>query len=547
MEIVLFLGRRYFFPMKIILKWMLIIAASLVSVICIVCFAGLLWIKSNNALQWVQSRINTEISGKIIIDSHRLSLLKPALDLYGVVLQDSQGHALAGIPHLSVGLDWRAVWQRELKLDHILVQEPWLDLVVDEKNGSNLETALMPPVHEKKTEAPTENVALPFNIVLASIQLTGGRFTYITSDQSMRLEASGLTLLGNGNFKKQAGRLELAIDSLRFHNAEIHPQPSRILLKAELDGDELRVPTFKVTSNRTSLSLTGSVDDLYGTAVFDSVLSLDSQLEDMKNIFSLNGEYSGPVNANLTVKGPAANPDVKLVMSADNGLIDGQPMDKGKLAIDLKDRLAKIETAAFRLGEGSVVLAGTISLRHAFPEGFLTPPEDINAIDYDLALQHDIPNLSQWLKPFIALTGASSGRMSLTGKGVMPSDISARLRLEGNGRKLLAPGMDRSIDADVNLSAQMDDGMISISRLSAVSEGVELSGDGHFQVDDEAIAAQFSLQAKELSRVMAVAGIPSVNGACTAELTVGGSLAQPQFALDLASKNLKTETYSLGD
>ncbi len=107
--------------------------------------------------------------------------------------------------------------------------------------------------------------------------------------------------------------------------------------------------------------------------------------------------------------------------------------------------------------------------------------------------------------------------------------------------------MDRSVDADVNLLAQMDGGIISISRLSAVSDGVELSGNGHFQLDSEVVAAQFSLKADELSRVLAVAGIPSVNGACTAELTVGGSLAQPQFALELASKNLEIEAYSLGD
>ncbi len=402
--------------MKTIFKWIIIFTASLVAAVCIVCFASLLWIKSNNGLQWMQARINTEISGKITIDSHRLSLLKPALDLYGVVLQDSQGHALAGIKQLSVGLDWRAVWQRELRLDHILVQEPWLDLVGDEARGSNLETALGPPVDEKETEAATESAALPFNIVLASVKLTGGRFTYVPSDDSMDLRASGLTLVGNGNIKNQSGSLELAIDNVSVHNADIHPLPVRILLKAELEGDKLRVPTFNVTSSQTRLSLTGLADDLYGTPVFDSVLSLDSQMEDLKAIFSLTGEYSGHINGDLTLQGTAANPEAMLILSVENGFLSGQPLDHGKLAIDLKDRLAKIETAAFRLGEGSVIADGTINLRDAFPEGFLAPTDDINAIDYNLTLRHDIPDLSQWLKPFIALTGATTGRMSLTGK-----------------------------------------------------------------------------------------------------------------------------------
>ena len=107
--------------------------------------------------------------------------------------------------------------------------------------------------------------------------------------------------------------------------------------------------------------------------------------------------------------------------------------------------------------------------------------------------------------------------------------------------------MERPIDADVNLSAQMDRGTIAISRLNAATDGVELSGDGRFQMNDGALAGKLSLTADDLSRALAVVGIPSVYGACTAALTVGGSLNRPQFSVDLASKKLKIDTYTLGN
>ena len=68
--------------MKTLLKPMLLIAATLAAAVCIVFWSALFWIKSNHGLQWVQSRVNTVIPGKIAIESHRLSLLQPGLDLY---------------------------------------------------------------------------------------------------------------------------------------------------------------------------------------------------------------------------------------------------------------------------------------------------------------------------------------------------------------------------------------------------------------------------------------------------------------------------------
>jgi translocation and assembly module TamB len=534
--------------MKTMRKPILLIAVTLAAAVCIVLLSTLFWIKSNHGLQWVQSRINTTIPGKITIEAHRLSLLGPSLDLYGVSLHDPQGLALAGFTHLSVGLDWWALWRREIRLESILLQDPWTDLAVDEAAGLNLMTALMPPAEQKKPVTTTpDSDGLPFNIVCESIQLTDGRFTFTPSDDTIRLEATGITLGADGNLMARSGNLELVVDSVRFSSDATRPQPARITLKARLDGDELRISALDVISGQTTLRFSGSANDLYDTPKIDSDLSVDSRLAELKSIFNLAGDYGGPVNAKLSLKGPVANPDARLVLTVGNGRIAGQPLDRGDLSIGLKDRQLTIEPASLRLADGTLALNGTVNLREAFPAGFLTPPDDTHTIAYHLNLVPDIPDLSPWLQGFVDISGATTGRISLSGNGVIPSEISARLTIKGSGQNLLAPGMAQPINADVNLSAQMDHGTIAIPRLDADADGVELFGDGRYQMNDGALAGNLSLTADDLSRVLAVAGIPSVNGACSAALTVDGSLSRPQFWLNLTSNNLKVDTYTLGD
>ncbi|MBC2742643.1 MAG: translocation/assembly module TamB domain-containing protein [Desulfosarcina sp.] len=534
--------------MKTMMKPMLLMAAALVVVVFIVFCTILFWIKSNHGLQWVQSRVNTAIPGTITIERHRLSLLRPSLGLYGVVLHDPQGLALAGFTHLAVRLDWWALWRRELRLEHILLQAPWADLTVHEAPGLNLMTALVPLAREKEADAPPpDDAGLPFNIVFKSIQLTDGRFTFTPLDDTTRLETTGITLSADGNLMARSGSLDLDLASVRFSTPGIHPEPARIALKARLNGDKLNVSTFDVTTGRTTLRLSGSADDLYTAPMVDSVLSVDSRLAELKAAFDLDGDYTGSVNAKLTLKGALANPDAGLVLAVDGGRIAGQPLDHGDLSINLQDRQVTIDPAAFRLADGAVILNGTVNLRKAFPTGFLAPPADANAIAYSLTLVQDIPDLNPWLKPFIEISGKMTGRVSITGNGVIPSGISTRLTLNGSGQGLLAPGMDRPVNADVNLSARMDRGKISITHLNAAADGVELSGNGSFQMDGRALSGNLSLTADDLSRALAVVGMPSVNGTCNAALTVDGSLNQPQFSVDLASKNLHVDTYTLGD
>lgn len=531
--------------MKIFFKYLLRIVATLVVVVLIGSLSGFFWVQSSRGLLWLQSQINARIPGKITVASLDLSLLQPKLSLNGVVLKDPQGIGLTGFSHFSVGLAWQGLLQREVRVSHILLQEPWVDAAVLKDGNLNLMNALVRPGQEKPPQA--ESAELPFNIVVDSIQLKNGRFSFISADDAMHLEATGFNIGGAGNFKDQSGNLELSLDDVRFRSGDMHLLPANLLVKAQLSGGKLSIDTFTLISGQSAINLLGSADQLDTEPVVDAVLTIDSQLTELAKIIPLVGEYSGPVNTHLAIKGKVANPDARLILSLGQAMLGGQPLDQGELAVELKDRQVAIEKAALLLADGTVNLDGKVDLRDAFPSGFMAPPKDLNTIAYDLKVQHDIPHLNSWLKQFVAIQGATDGQLALTGQGVMPAKISAQITMQTAARQLIAPDMDQPMDADVQLTARMDSGSLIVSGLKVSSDSLKLVGDGRFQMDEEKVAAKLSLTADNLSRVLAVAGVKSAGGACTAALSVDGNIRQPQFSLDLASKNLKFATYSLGD
>lgn len=514
--------------------------------VAIVLSSGVVWIQSDHGRHWLESQLNTLIPGTIVVAGLDISLLQPSLSIEGAVVKDPQGRVLAGVSHFSAGLDWQGLMQREVRVDNILLQEPWADVAILKNGNLNLMTALVPSDPEKKPE-PSASGELPFNIVSDSVQLRNAHFTFTSADEALHLEATGLNISGAGNFKKKSGKLELSVDAIRLRNGDMQPLPTNLQLKAQLDGEQLKIATFKLVSGQTTVSLSGAADQLYTEPTIDAVLTLDSQLAELARIVPLAGDYSGKLDTELSVQGKVANPEGNVKLSLGQALLAGQPLGSGEINVVLQDRQVAIDQAALRLADGSVDLGGTVDLQQAFPTGFLSPPQDLNAIAYDLKLIHDIPHLNAWLQQYVDLQGATDGQLSLTGRGIVPEKISAKVSLQAAGRQLIAPGMDQPVDAALKLTAQMDGGTVTVSELNADTDGLKLAGNGRFQLDEQQVAAKLSLTANDLARALAVAGIESVDGALTVDLQVDGSVQRPQFAADLSSENLKFSSYSLGD
>ncbi|WP_419660590.1 conserved uncharacterized protein, DUF490 [Desulfosarcina variabilis str. Montpellier] len=527
---------------------MLILAAIVVAGLTIVCCGMLIWIQSSPGITWLQSRINAAIPGSVAIDGCRLSILRPRLELNGVILYDLSGTPVAGFDNLLVTLRWLPLLQREIHLEDVRLKTPWADLLLDKTSGLNLVSAVVAPGKEEPDSSPpTDLDDLPVNFVCRSFQLIGGRLSFKLPDDNMQAHADGITLSANGDLKAKQAGLDLDVSRARYQDKTIQPPGAQITLKARLNGDKLHLPTATITAGEITAKLNGYLDALTRKPVVDASLSIASPLAELKDALNIAGDYRGMANADLRLEGAIANPLARIGLTIDDGWFAGQPLDQFRLSVGLEDRLVTINDSALRLADGTINLDGTADLRTAFPSGFLEPPADMDAVTYTLNLVPDIPQLSPWLKSWMSMTGKLNGGIHLKGTGISPSAMSARLTLDAKGRHLLAPGMDRPVDTDLKVSGTMDQGKIFIDQLNADTDGLKLSGTGRMDVNERTLAGDLALNAPDLSHALAVVGVPWASGACTARIQADGSLDQPQLSLSLSTRNLGVETYRLGN
>ena len=530
-----------------ILKPVLVTAALLCAVVCAVFVAALFWIQSDAGLAWVRSQIDRRIPGRIAIQSVRLSPLAQRLVLSDAGLYDDKETPLAGFSRLSVRLDGWTLLNREIRLASVTLTDPWADLVVDEGGILNLVSALVSPSGEVKP-APTDQSAVPsLNFVIENGKVTGGRFTYDDKKTNTRGEMDGMTLTVAGNLLDRTGDLALTINHAGFQNEAVGLKPSRIGLETKLDGELLTISDLTVTSEQLSLHLSGTAHDLTAIPVLDGRLSLETNLSQVKEMLGLTGAYNGAVSAALTVKERADDPQADLELRFDGGTIADQVLDKSRFSITLSGRRVTIDETMVELARGQIRLDGGIDLTRAFPSGFFTPPKNVNAATYDLTLTSSIPDLSPWLKRFVAIDGTFSGQLQIEGVGVDPLEMNTRLTASASGSDLSAPGMERPVEGRVELSARVDRGAVVLPNLDLSADGIHLTGDGRFNTQTLDVSGNLALTATDLQRVLAVVGRSDIQGSCDADLTVGGSLHSPQFSLDMTAENLAAGALAFGD
>ncbi len=528
-------------------KTVLLTVALLCTAVFAVFAAALVWIQSDAGLAWVRTQIDRRIAGRIAIQSVRLSPLAQRLALVDVVLYDEKEAPLAGFSRLSVRLDGWALLHREIHLASVALVDPWANLVVDEGGNLNIVGALASPIGGAKPDSTDPAPGPPFNLVLETGGMTGGRFTYEDKAGKNRIETAGVALTASGNLLDRTGDLTLTIAHAGLENEAVGLKPARIGLGTKLDGESLTISDLRITSEQLSLHLSGNAHDLTAIPVLDGRLFLETNLSQVKKMLGLVDTYDGAVSTALTVKGRADDPEAGLTLRFDGGTIAGQPLDTSRFAFTLADRQVTVDEATVGLAGGHVRLGGGIDLTRAFPSGFFTPPENVNAIAYDLTLTSSIPDLSPWLKGFAAIGGSFSGQLKIEGAGIDPSKMNTRLTASASGKDLSAPGLERTVQGRIQLYARADRGDVVLSGLDLTADGAHLTGDGRFHTRNREVAGNLALTATDLQRVLAVVGRPDIRGSCHGDVTVGGSLQRPQLVLNMTAQDLASGTFVFGD
>ncbi len=512
--------------------------------------AGLsLWIQSGSGRNWLKSKIDATIAGTVTISDVDLSFFKPGLELEGISLKGPDGVPVAGFDRFSIALRWWPLLRREVHIEEIFLHAPWADLVQDKAGVLNLMKAVEVPASEKADDPPPpeEGGGLPVNIVCDAFRLTDGRLSFKTADDATKLQANGIAVQSAGDLKAQLAELAVNLSSIKFQSAAFEPPESSVALKARLNGDRVNLASLNITAGKTTADLNGSVTALTAKPAVDATLTIQSEIAEIAKAANISGEYSGLLKAGVDVKGAVANPKAKLNLAMDKGLLAGRQVDRLRLSLTLEDRLVTIGDSILEIAGGAIGLDATANLRDAFPKGFLEPPGDMNTLAYSLDLKTDIPDLAPLLGPSADISGKVASHAQLEGKGIDPSSMIARVTMNAKAEALLVPQtLSNPIDADLDLAARMDRGTALLDQLTAVTEGLNLSGTGRFGLQQKYLAADLEVNATDLKPVLTLAGLDSAGGTLDANLHARGSLDSPELALDLTAADVSAAGYTIG-
>ncbi|MDL2268476.1 translocation/assembly module TamB domain-containing protein [Desulfosarcina sp. OttesenSCG-928-A07] len=515
---------------------------------------GMLWINSNSGKNWIQAQVNAAIPGTLAIGRHHLSLFSPALSLEEVTLRDTEGKALAGFLRFSIRIAVLPLLKKEVRVMDLTLTDPWADLVMDDE-GLTLVGALVAPSDDKTPEEPDDGeFSLPVNINCQKLYIGKGRITFDIPADDLHASVNGLTITADGNFAARKGHLEIDVDQVDFKQADMAPHPIHIRLKTQMDGKTFSVSNCSITTGQTALTLTASADDVEtGDPDLSGQLTLESDLAELAAVLGLGSDYTGILKAAFSIKGRASNPNADFTASMAQGRVSGWTMDQADLDIHLKDRQITLGPVVWKLAGGTIRLDGTADLRDAFPAGFLSADRYLDKAVYALALNPVIPRIKPWLAPVISITGGLEGHLSFFGKGIDPQTADARLSLEVKGKEILAPGMTHPLqNMNLFLNAQLTDGSLTLSRLEGATDDLSFDGKGHFQMPDpekpdQSLGAAFSLHTEDISRTLAMLGLPEAKGAAHITLDADGSLSHPTASVTVKTQNLSADAYTVGD
>jgi uncharacterized protein involved in outer membrane biogenesis len=336
-------------------------------------------------------------------------------------------------------------------------------------------------------------------------------------------------------------------------------------LKASLSGDRLEIPSGSITSDVTSLTVSGAVESLTARK---GTLSIDAATLDLDGLLAFAQEFARHASGSTAAQSSAAEAQKRGGGSAPAAPPKPGPLDMTLSLTSARGRAAGIDFE--QLKASAVVTPGRIRLE-PFSIGVFggrlegAVDVDQSAAEPALALSGTLAGVNMTrLMEFAgqpgAITGTLSGSLAVSGSGADPAVALARAR--GNGTAAITDGTMKGLQlvrpivlafgqpdaaqpveggekfSRMGATYALAGGVVTLSDLRFESRDVSLDGGGTLRVASRALDIKANARlSKELT---AQAGRDLVrytaeNGQVTVPATVKGTIDAPDVGINLGS------------
>ncbi|MBU4317608.1 MAG: translocation/assembly module TamB domain-containing protein [Proteobacteria bacterium] len=497
---------------------------------------------------WIQGKINQSIPGRLAWKSTRVDLAQGRFELHSLLISEPSGRPVVSVDRLLVGFQWMALFKKNLIISDLRIENPHIRLERDQDGGFDLVGVFSSGEHTEKSLEKPAGFVLPFNPVLKSLQLTGGKVSFRDEVQQTEIHVSRLNLDAEGNLSGKTAKISMTgvLDPSR--SGKLTTQPGEFSLAGGIEQDRITDVVLKVDFPGLSASLEGAVRNSWEEApAINMDLLIQASLEELSNTLGLEGGFSGSSTLKGSVSGLLSNPDAGFELDYQGGILLSRAVESIKMHLTLQDRIATLNHLDIAAQEGESGIKGVMDLQKAFPKGFLGPDKDVDRIVHDYEVTVKKFKIGSLVKSGNVLEGDLTASSKITGKGIHPSHITGSTQFDVFAENIVMEGIKGRNRVSIKGRAAKDQNGKVSADITASTTGVDLKASGHMDLVTGNLAAKIGAQAPDLIPLASLLGLEKTGGSFSLQADLSGSMKKPVLNLSLAGSHLTRENLSLED
>jgi len=511
-----------------------------------------LYLQTRHAQNFIQEKIKAQIPGTISWKGFRLSPLQGLFVFQSLSLKDPSGEVFVHIDRASVNIAWTTLLKGDLTVAELVLEKPRVALRVNKRGELNLMGALTRQEHEgqvrKEGSKRRKGVGIPIRIAFRSLKLLQGIISYEMVSPPVKVLTEEVDFTAEGNLLSREGKVTLHMDRGRIESREVRTDLAQCTIEGMVRRDRIDPFVFEAHTTSSKLKASGSIDDIFGTPVFDLSLEAALALPEISKALALKSALTGDLAVQLTAQGSLDNPEVNLSFDWGGALLRGHRIDRINADLSLRNRLLTLKNMRVNVASGDLRLRGDIDLHKAFAQGLLAPKRDLEAISYKLFLETQGIRLDQFFGvAHRKWTGTVNSNLFLSGRGISPRTLSADVVMELAAQGLTADQLPRPVDVRMKTEASLKEGSATFKGLEATWGNFMVRSEGSFDLFSQAITAEVTAGAPNVNEILSSLGLQGVSGECEIKGDISGSLRNPLFDFSLQGTGLRYKDITAGN
>ncbi|NDY70589.1 hypothetical protein DO021_02450 [Desulfobacter hydrogenophilus] len=532
-------------------RWFRVVLFTCLLGVCLVAglvVAGLFFIETKSAQDFIQNQVNKAIPGTLSWEQFRLDLRAGRVQISGVHLKGVSGKELAGISLVSAKVDWSALTRQKIELTQVLIDKPVLDISMSEQGDIDILSALVSDTGSPADAESLEPDKSPgidfwvreFKVHQARIKVTAPQFN--TDLPGLSVEVNGFKLADLSASAKLAltgGHLGLGDMDFILESFDV---------QARIDKDKISDIGINLRMPGIGFNAKGSVAGLLGTLAPDITATIDVQTPLATTALGLPEDLvQGNGRINLTIKGDIDNPVAGIQFEFGQGSINNTAISGINIYAGLEDRHLSLKECRIDLPAGTIPFGGNVDLSKTFPDGFTSSMAGLETLAYTFFLNPGDLALDALELGENTPEGKVAAQVRVRGQGVIPGQMSAHADLDITAHDLILPRMSEPAKVQFKAGAELKKEHLTLTGMTL--DGPGMTGTGAFRLDMPGFDPQAMTMAGNLDLDVADISIPlslvgqKASGSAGVHVAVQGALPAPDLTLDITAGNLSSNRF----